>query len=59
MASIASQEAVSVLAKRLPRYPMPVALIGRLAVDERPRRRRLGEALLLAMAVARAAFADS
>lgn len=47
MASVASQEAASVLAKRLPRYPMPVALIGRLAVDERARGRRLGEALLL------------
>ena len=47
MASVASQDAASVLAKRLPRYPMPVALIGRLAVDERARGRRLGETLLL------------
>lgn len=47
MASVASQDAASVLARRLPRYPMPVALIGRLAVDERARGRRLGEALLL------------
>ncbi len=47
MASVASQDAASVLARRLPRYPMPVALIGRLAVDERARGRRLGEALVL------------
>lgn len=47
MASVASQDAASVIAKRLPRYPMPVALIGRLAVDERARGRGLGEALLL------------
>lgn len=47
MASVASQDVASVLAKRLPRYPMPVALIGRLAVDERARGRRLGETLLL------------
>jgi GNAT superfamily N-acetyltransferase len=37
----------SVTGQKLPRYPMPVALIGRLAVDERARGRRLGEALLL------------
>ena len=47
MASITSQNVASVLVKRLPRYPMPVALIGRLAVDERARGRRLGETLLL------------
>lgn len=47
MASVASQEVAPVIAKRLPRYPMPVALIGRLAVDERARGRRLGETLLL------------
>jgi GNAT superfamily N-acetyltransferase len=32
---------------RLPRYPMPVALIGRLAIDARAQGRRLGETLLL------------
>lgn len=47
MASVASQDVASVLATRLPRYPMPVALVGRLAVDERARGRRLGETLLL------------
>ncbi|HET8782434.1 MAG TPA: GNAT family N-acetyltransferase [Pyrinomonadaceae bacterium] len=31
----------------LPRHPVPVALIGRLAVDLTARRRRLGETLLL------------
>ena len=58
MASVASQVAASVLAQRLPRYPMPVALIGRLAVDERARGRRLGETLLVD-ALARAAEAST
>lgn len=35
------------LAKRLPHYPVPAALLGRLAVDEAHQGRRLGEALLL------------
>lgn len=47
MAAAVSADVGSVIAKVLPRYPMPVALIGRLAVDERARGRRLGEALLL------------
>jgi len=47
MATVASQDVASILSRRLPRYPMPVALIGRLAVDERARGRGLGEALLL------------
>lgn len=47
MASVASQDVASVLARRLPRYLTPAALIGRLAVDERARGRRLGETLLL------------
>lgn len=58
MGTLASQDAATVLAKRLPRYPMPVVLIGRLAVDERARGRRLGEALLLD-ALARALEASS
>lgn len=33
--------------KKLPRHPIPVALIGRLAVDITARRRRLGETLLI------------
>lgn len=47
MATAVSADVGSVIAKKLPRYPMPVALIGRLAVDERARGCRLGEALLL------------
>ena len=35
------------IGRKLPKYPMPVALIGRLAVDERARGRRVGEALLI------------
>jgi len=35
------------LRKRLPRYPVPVAHLGRLAVDERAQGQRLGELLLL------------
>lgn len=33
--------------KRLPRYPVPVAHLGRLAVDSTAQRQRLGELLLL------------
>lgn len=47
MASVVSVDINSVIVRKLPRYPMPVALIGRLAVDERARGRRLGETLLL------------
>lgn len=47
MAAVSADDASAVLATRLPRYPMPVVLIGRLAVDERFRGRRLGEQLLL------------
>ena len=35
------------LAKRLPRYPVPAAVLGRLAVDHRYQGRRIGESLLL------------
>jgi GNAT superfamily N-acetyltransferase len=47
MALIASAEAATVLKDKLPKYPLPVALIGRLAVDERAQGRRLGEKLLI------------
>lgn len=47
MALVASDSVKPVLAKQLPKYPMPVALIGRLAVDERAQGRRLGERLLM------------
>lgn len=46
MALLGSAEASAVLRTRLPRYPMPVALIGRLAVHEQARGRGLGEMLL-------------
>ena len=46
------------LAKQLPRYPLvPATLMGRLAVDQRYRQRRLGE-LLLFDAFARALRSD-
>ena len=47
MAAAVSADVASIIGQKLPRYPMPVALIGRLAVDERARGRRLGEALLV------------
>jgi ribosomal protein S18 acetylase RimI-like enzyme len=46
--SISVSDLPELIAKRLPHYPnVPAALIGRLAVDMRFRRQRLGEALLL------------
>ena len=36
-----------VMEKKLPKYPMPVALIGRLAIDRRAQGRRLGDRLLM------------
>lgn len=47
MAVAESAQIANVLAAKLPKYPMPVALIGRLAVDARAHGRRLGESLLL------------
>lgn len=47
MALVSSDDVTSQLGPGLPRYPLPVALIGRLAVDERARGKRLGEALLV------------
>ncbi|HWO25073.1 MAG TPA: GNAT family N-acetyltransferase [Kofleriaceae bacterium] len=47
MALAESAPIAKVLAARLPKYPMPVALIGRLAIDARAQGRRLGETLLL------------
>jgi ribosomal protein S18 acetylase RimI-like enzyme len=35
------------IAKRLPRYPVPAAVIGRLAVDQHHRGRNLGSSLLI------------
>lgn len=48
MAQVESAHVAPVAAgRKLPRYPLPVALIGRLAVDQRAQGRRLGEKLLL------------
>lgn len=47
MAVADSAPIADVLHKKLPRYPMPVALIGRLAIDTRAQGMRLGEALLI------------
>ena len=47
MASVASAQVSGVLERKLPKYPMPVALIGRLAIDHRAQGRRLGEKLLM------------
>lgn len=46
MAHAESAQVAAALEERLPRYPMPVALIGRLAVDTRAQGWRLGEKLL-------------
>jgi ribosomal protein S18 acetylase RimI-like enzyme len=47
MASAESSQVAKVLAKKLPKYAIPVALISRLAVDQRAQGRRLGEKLLI------------
>jgi predicted GNAT family N-acyltransferase len=39
--------AFEVVPENLPRHPIPVALVGRLAVDNKVRRQRLGETLLV------------
>lgn len=46
-ASFARAELPPELAKRLPHYPIPAAVIGRLTVDRAYQGRRLGETLLL------------
>jgi GNAT superfamily N-acetyltransferase len=47
MAGVPSGQLTPVVEGRLPRYDMPVALIGRLAIDERAQRHGLGEKLLM------------
>lgn len=42
-----SAVAFDVVPENLPRYPVPVALVGRLAVDHTARGQRLGETLLI------------
>jgi ribosomal protein S18 acetylase RimI-like enzyme len=46
-ASFAKSELPPALAKRLPHYPVPAAVLGRLAVDRGQQGRGLGEMLLL------------
>lgn len=46
-ASFAKDELPAALAKRLPHYPVPAAVLGRLAVDREQQGRGLGEMLLL------------
>ncbi len=46
-ASFAKDELPPALAKRLPHYPVPAAVLGRLAVDRAQQGRGLGETLLL------------
>ncbi len=43
MASAESTPVAAVLKRTLPKYAMPVALIGRLAVDQRAQGKRIGE----------------
>ncbi|HET7501776.1 MAG TPA: hypothetical protein VFK02_12250 [Kofleriaceae bacterium] len=47
MAVVESAPIAKLLEAKLPRYPMPAALIGRLAIDTRAQGRRLGEQLLI------------
>ena len=47
MADVEPKAVAGALGESLPRYALPVALIGRLAVDLRVRGRRVGEALLV------------
>ena len=47
MALVASTEVAPHLTGKLPKYPLPVALVGRLAVDERAQGRRIGERLIV------------
>lgn len=47
MASAESTPVAAVLKRTLPKYAMPVALIGRLAVDQRAQGKRIGEKLLM------------
>jgi len=46
-ASFEKDELPPTLAKRLPHYPVPAAVLGRLAIDREQQGRRLGETLLL------------
>jgi ribosomal protein S18 acetylase RimI-like enzyme len=56
--SVACADLPAALAKKLPRYPVPVALLGRLAVDVAFQRKGLGS-ILLADACRKVALAGS
>jgi hypothetical protein len=60
MSSLSSSSLSSVIKEKLPRYPMPAALIARLAADERTRGSglRVGETLLMDALARIAAVAD-
>ncbi len=47
MASVQSSQISEVMQKKLPRYPMPVVLLGRLAVHQEAQGKGLGEFLLI------------
>lgn len=46
-AAFSREDLPEALAKRLPRYPVPAAIIGRLAIDQNYRGRKLGTFLLI------------
>ena len=46
-ASFEKEELPPALAKRLPHYPVPAAVLGRLAIDREQQGRGIGETLLL------------
>jgi GNAT superfamily N-acetyltransferase len=56
-ASFSRQQLPEAVAKRLPHYPVPAAILGRLAVDRRYQGRGLGE-LMLADAIKRVLHAS-
>ena len=58
-ASLACGELPSAQARKLPRYPVPVVLIGRLAVDRRWQGRELGAHLLIDALVRTALASES
>ncbi len=47
LGSVERETLPNAIGGKLPRYPVPVVIVGRLAVDERVRRKGVGERLLL------------
>ena len=58
LGAVERQTLPAAIAKKLPRYPSPVVVIGRLAVDARARRQRIGERLLVDAQARALAIAD-